>query len=103
MVGRRVDKEIEGLVWDFTALANVDHLAGHDVYPDDVEYVRFNRYLMFENLPGRGGSHVMIGRDGRGRSLYISMNETSTPGLWEPVTGWRSGVAHRILHEEGLL
>jgi hypothetical protein len=103
MVGPRVDREVAGLIWDFAPLRNAQHLAAHDIYPDDVEAVRSKRYLVFENLPGRGGSHVMIGRDARNRSLYISMRETAEPSIWEPVTGWRSPIAHRILREEGLI
>ena len=103
MVGDRIELVIEGLVWDFGPRGNASHLAAHDVLPDDVEAVRRNRYLIFENLPGHRGTHVMIGRDARPRSLYISLEATNEPGVWSPVTGWRSRLAHAILQREGYI
>lgn len=57
--------------------------------------------LFYRNLPGRRASHVMIGRDGRGRSLYIALLAVTEVGNWFPVTGWQSALAHRLLEQEG--
>ena len=42
----------------------------------------------------------MVGKDGHDRSLIIYIRETSTPGIWEPVTGWRSTLAHKLIENE---
>jgi hypothetical protein len=57
-------------------------------------------FLGFENLPDRGGTHIMAGPDKAGRILYISIKPTTITGLWEPVTGWESRVARRLWENE---
>ena len=101
MVGEPVDIEILSFIWDYRPGGNVDHLARHDVTTEDVVAVRAGKPLFFHNLPGRAASHVMIGRDGRGRSLYVALLAAADPGVWIPITGWQSALAHGLLEEDG--
>lgn len=99
MVGERDDIEIEGFLWDFSPGGNVEHL--HDgVSPEDVEAVLRWGPIVYRNLPGRAASHAIIGRDEQGHSLIIYIRETSIAGIWEPITGWRSALAHRLIENE---
>jgi hypothetical protein len=103
MVGEPEAIRVEAFAWDFTATGNVRHLAGHDVRIEDVEAV-LDFEPMYFSAPSslhRRATHAMVGRDGHNRSLIIFMLETLQPGVWEPVTGWRSRLAHRLLAEEG--
>jgi hypothetical protein len=88
---------VENLVWDEEIDA---HFAKHSVAMEDVLAVMMSDFLGFENLPDRGGTHVMIGPDSSDRILFVSIRPTSTPGLWEPVTGWESRLARRIWARE---
>ena len=69
---------MEGLVWDEEIGA---HFARHQVAMEDVLAVARSDFLGFENLPDRGGTHVMIGPDSSGRILFVSIRPTSTPGI----------------------
>lgn len=97
MAGEPEQIEITGLVWDAD---NVDHIADHGLTPADVEYVRLHSPLFFRNLHGRGGTHVMIGIDGHGWSLYVPIVGTSISGQWRVIAAWRSAVAHRLYYED---
>ena len=97
MVGEPVEIDVRGLTWDQDI---DDHFARHQVDYEDLRAVVKNRPLTFFNLPGRGGSHVLIGPDHRGRILYVSIKATETPGIWDPVTGWESRLARRIWERE---
>jgi hypothetical protein len=97
VVGEPVRIDIDDFTWDEDV---ENHLARHWVDYDDLAAVVKSRPLTFLNLPGRGGSHLMIGPDHQGRILYVSIAATSTPGLWEPVTGWESRLARRIWERE---
>jgi hypothetical protein len=97
VVGEPVEIDIGGLFWD----QDIDeHFARHWVDYDDLMAVVKRGPLTFFNLPGRGGSHVMIGPDHRDRILYVSIMATEIPGIWEPVTGWESRLARRIWARE---
>jgi hypothetical protein len=97
VVGRSVRIVIEDFVWDEEI---EEHFARHWLSQDDVLAVAKSDFLGFENLPDRGGTHVMIGPDEAGRILYVSIRPTSTSGLWEPVTGWESRLGRRIWAKE---
>jgi hypothetical protein len=97
VVGRPVRIVVDDFFWDEEI---DDHFSRHGVSLDDVVAVARSEFLGFDNLPGRGGTHIMIGPDESGRILYISIKPTSTPGLWEPVTGWESRLARRIWARE---
>jgi hypothetical protein len=77
----REPEEIEanGFEWDEV---NLQHVADHGLAPHNIEYARLNNPLYFRNLEGRGGTHVMIGVDDRGWSLYVPLAETDVPGRW---------------------
>ena len=97
MVGEQVELDIETLTWN--ALIE-EHFARHHVTHENVMAVLNNRPLVYENLPERGGSHLMIGRDDLGRILYISIRPTDAERIWEPVTGWESRFARRLWNRE---
>lgn len=100
MVGERDDIEIDGFYWDYGLGGNVEHL--HDgVTPEDVDAVLAWGPIIHRNLPDRKATHAMVGKDGHGRSLIIYIRETSIKGIWEPVTGWRSWLAHELIENEG--
>jgi hypothetical protein len=100
VVGERADIEVEGFLFDDGPHGNIQQLLTHGVHVDDVNAVLAGGPLFFSNAPGRRASHLMIGRDGRGRSLLIAIVATAEPGIWEPITGWRSAAAHRLLAQE---
>lgn len=93
MVGHQV--EIDILNWDFDE-QNSEHLARHDVEPADIYVVWQSDPAYFLNLPGRIATHIMIGRDASGRTLYVPILETQNPGTWRAVTGWQSSYARRL-------
>jgi hypothetical protein len=97
VVGRPVSVVVDDLIWDEEIDA---HFARHWVSRADVIAVARSEFLGFENLPDRGGTHIMIGPDEGGRILYISIKPTMTPGLWEPVTGWESRLARQLWERE---
>jgi len=103
LVGERTDLVVISLLWDFAADGNVAHLARHGLQPENINAVLMNQPIFFRNVPGRRASHVMIGRDDRDRSLYVTLLAAGRPGYWAPVTGWRSALAHEILQREGLI
>lgn len=98
MVGEPEHIEVLALEWDEV---NTGHLIReHGVHPADVEYVRSNNPLFFCNLPGRGATHVMIGIDDHGYSLYVPIIATAVPGRWRAISAWRSGLAHRLYYKD---
>ena len=97
MVGRPVRIVVDDLVWN----EQIDvHFARHGVSQGDVMAVARSDFLGFENLPDQGGTHILVGPDESGRILYISIRPTSTPGLWQPVTGWESRFARGLWEKE---
>lgn len=101
MAGERTAIEIQGFRW---LARNVAHLLNeHDVTVDDVLSVVEGEYLAFRAPAGRSSTHVIIGRDARGRSLILYLSETTVRGTWFVHTGWQDAIAHRLLEEEELL
>ena len=92
--------ELLGFLWEYEPDGNVEHLARHDVSPDDVYAVLQSSPMFFLNLPEPTASHIMIGPDGRGRVLYIALLATPETGIWKAVTGWDSRLARRIYYSE---
>ena len=93
VVGESVDIEVVELQWDGPI---VTHIARHDVSRGDVEYALANNPLFFMNLPGQSATHLMIGRDGRDRILYVPILMTVVPGRWLVVSAWESRFARRL-------
>jgi hypothetical protein len=52
--------------------------------------VLLRRYRLRPNEPGRGGSHVLIGRNRHGDCLAIPVQRDFLPGEWVAITVWRS-------------
>ena len=99
MVRGRADIEVEELEWDDE---NIEHLAKHGVTQAAAESVLAIAPRFFENLHGRGGSHVMVGPDRDGRYLYVSLIESEIYiGVWHPVTGWPLGRRGPRLYNSG--
>jgi len=88
MVGRRADISVESFVWNDEIEA---HLAKHEVTRAHIRAVLANTPRYFENLEGRGGSHVMVGPDNEGRYFYVSISRTVEATRWYPVTAWPLG------------
>jgi uncharacterized DUF497 family protein len=93
VVGEPDEISIEELEWDDE---NMAHIEKHFVSPADVEAVRINSPLFFRNLPGRSATHVMIGRDGSGRVLYVALLSTGAAGVWKVISAWESRLARSI-------
>jgi hypothetical protein len=60
---------------------NIGHLATHSVSVENIWEVLSNRPRFFRNLPGRGGSHVMLGPNTGGRYYYVSLVQIGA-GTW---------------------
>ena len=85
IVGKRHgDLGIETFDWDYSADANVDHVALHGVKPEDVEEVAFNDPHFFTARPDYDGD-VMVGPNQAGRFLYAAMIETPQSGVWRVI------------------
>ena len=76
---------VENLVWDEEIDA---HFAKHSVAMEDVLAVLMSDFLGFENLPDRGGTHVMIGPDPSDRILLVSIQAD--------VDAQSMGASHRL-------
>jgi len=94
-------EEIEVLELEFDE-ENVEHLAGHEVTPDDIFAVLLNAPRFFRNLPDRSGTHIMIGPDGKREFFYVSLAPTGVGGSWRPVTGWRLGRKALRIYNKGM-
>ncbi len=93
MVGEQDEIRVSYLDWDEQ---NTEHIARHDVAPEDLEFVLANGPLFFRNLPGRSATHIMIGRDNYGRVLYVPMLCVEWPDVWRVVSAWESRFARRL-------
>lgn len=82
--------------------ANVDHLARHDVTPQQVQDVLLKAPRFFRNLPDRSGTHVIVGPNSEGTFFFIVLAPTGQRGNWRPVTGWRLGRRAQDLYERGV-
>ncbi len=68
----RESEDIEILDWEIDE-ENTEHLARHDVTPEDVLSVWSGTPAFFVNLPDRAGTQIMIGEDSNGRWLDIAI------------------------------
>ena len=94
MVGGADDIDIDGLDWDDE---NRSHIARHDVDREDVDFALANSPLFFRNLPGRSATHIMIGRDKKGRVLYVALLRLERPdAVWRVISAWESRFARRL-------
>ena len=95
MVGEPAEIFLEDLYWDEEIR---EHIRRHSIEQEDVEAVLRGGPRFFSNLPGRAASHVMLGYDGKGRALYVAIQQMSDT-TWAPVTAWESRQARRLLEE----
>ena len=72
--------------WDWDDDGNVDHIARHGVYPEDVNELKNNAPRFGLNTPDKSATHVMIGPNLAGRYLHVAIVETLRPGTWFVVT-----------------
>ena len=102
MVDERTSVTIDGFMWTERTFA---HIAGHDVTPADIMFVRLHAPLTFKTSPGdfRFATHALVGQDGRGRSLIVFISETTEPGIWNVHTAYQARLAHNLLEREGRL
>ena len=101
VVGRRQELVVDDFAWDYGPGGNIEHLRGHEIEREDIEAVLRFGPLYFRNPGAQTSTHAMVGRDSKNRSLLIYLIPTPAPGVWKPVTGWRSGLAHQLLEREG--
>lgn len=69
------------------------HCARHDLAPVTAEEVKNGRPKIFQNVPEKTGTHIMIGPDRTGRCWTIIIMPAGTRGWWIPITGWPSDKA----------
>ena len=97
MVGEPADIRVGAFQWDE---AVEEHIARHGRERSDVEEARDSRAMFFENLPGRTATHVMLGRDAKGRVLYVAIRFEAPPEVWKVITAWESRFARRLWKEQ---
>ncbi len=79
---------IRGFRWDSQ---NEAHCAAHGVWPDDLEWILAEgEYVLIRNRKGMAASHLLVGRRRDGAPITAAIRETSTPGIWRPVSAWFS-------------
>jgi len=93
--------QIDGLVWVYGPGGNAEHIAEHFVRPADVQFVLDHGPIFALNAPGHTATHVMMGRDGDGRALFVAILETESPGLWTVITALEHRNTRRFLEEQG--
>jgi hypothetical protein len=82
--------EVFGLNWDDGCES---HCARHGLTPLTAEEVKDGRPKIFENVPRKTGTHIMIGPDSTGRCWTIIIRPAGRRGWWRPITGWPSDKA----------
>lgn len=60
----------------------------HGLERDQVAAVPEGQTVLVRNRKGRAASHVLIGRDARGRCLAIPVLPTDDPYVWRVITAW---------------
>ena len=93
--------QVNGFVWDYGPDANVEHVAKHFVRPADVQFVLDHDPIFSVNAPGHVATHVMRGRDSKGRALFVAILETETKGMWMAITAHEHRTTRRYLTERG--
>lgn len=78
--------EVVRFEWDWDEGGNVDHIADHDVLPEDVNEVKDNHPRFGLNPPEQSATHIMIGPNLEGRYLHVAMVSTHREGIWFVVT-----------------
>jgi hypothetical protein len=71
-----VELIVDGFEWDYSEDGNVNHLLKHEITTRDADAALRTNPLFREVLKSDSATHIMIGRDGRGRSLLIWLRAT---------------------------
>jgi hypothetical protein len=98
VVGEPADIEVTQLIWQDESIRHVER---HGVKMDAVEEVLANRPEFFEDLPGRSGTHVMLGPDLSGRFVYVVLAPDILEGEWVVVTAFPYGRRRALRHYRG--
>ena len=64
--------EVADFEWDWDEGGNVDHVAKHGVYPEDVSEVKNSNPRFGLNDPEKSATHVMIGTNPVPDAIYTS-------------------------------
>lgn len=71
------------------ASTNTDHLAEHNVTPEEVTQVLEGDFRVFRNRRDRAGDHVLIGRTVGGRRLLVAVRwHDEHDGVVFPITAY---------------
>lgn len=81
-----MDLEVVAFEWDWDEGGNVEHIARHEVMPEDVNEVKDHAPRFGLNPADRSATHVMLGMNRAGRYLHVAMVETPRRGVWFVVT-----------------
>jgi hypothetical protein len=65
----------------------------------DVEQLKWNRCVFYENGRGEAGSVLLIGETNGGRLLTVPLAPTDDPTTWRPATALDAGRHHRALFD----
>jgi hypothetical protein len=88
--------EIEGLRW---RRANVAKLAEHGVSRWEVdELIRPGNVYAVDVHPDYPGQVRITAPTRAGRFITVALEQTETPGIWRPVTGWSSTEAEEAYY-----
>jgi hypothetical protein len=77
--------EVYWLQWEDE---NEEHLARHDVTPQEIRQILSNRFITMPNLDEGQDRIYLVGETSGGRILQISLAPTIDPTTWRPVTGF---------------
>ena len=77
---------------------NVDKMWGHGISPEQVTEVLYNRPVAKGNRKNRHGAFLLVGRDNGGAWIAITVEPTSEPRTWGPITegSWQKTEAARL-------
>lgn len=85
---------ISRLVWDDW---NVEHIARHDVSPEEVEEVCHREALVHETY---GGRLRVIGMTSSGKALTVIAAPKGEDGVYYPVTARAASSRERMIYRE---
>jgi hypothetical protein len=92
---------IESLRWSYEPRGNVEHIAAHDVTPEDVLLVLSLAPRFFGDRQNPE-STIAIGPNPNGRYLAIVLLPTFVPGEWVVATAHWLGRRGKLLYERGV-
>lgn len=83
---------VERLVW---TKQNIDHIARHDVTPQEVEEVCHSEFALFDAKHGR---FLLIGPTKSGRAITVVLDPESKENVYYPVTAHSSDRKERRMY-----